>query len=45
MLGEQIPSGSVADRSLQTLDLLLKLEQQPAGMFRMTMLPYDLRVE
>jgi len=40
-----LPPGSLAGRSMQTLDLLMQLERNPGGMYRMTMLPYDLRVE
>lgn len=45
LFGRNLPPGSLADRSMQTLDLLMQLEQQPGGMYRMTMLPFDLRVE
>ena len=40
-----LPEGSLADRSLRTLDLLRRLERRPGGMSRMTMLPYELRIE
>ncbi len=45
LFSSKIPAGSFADRSMRTLDLLMRLERQPGGMYRMTMLPYDLRVE
>ena len=45
LFGRNLPPGSLADRSIQTLDLLMQLEQQPGGMYRMTMLPFDLRME
>ena len=40
-----LPAGDIAGRSLQTLDLLMRLERQPGGMYRMTMLPYEMRIE
>ena len=40
-----LPEGGLADRSLRTLDLLMRLERRPGGMYRMTMLPYELRIE
>ncbi|MCW8797162.1 MAG: signal peptide peptidase SppA [Chlorobium sp.] len=43
--GRALPSGTLADHSLRTLDLLLRLEQQPGGMYRMTMLPYEMAIE
>lgn len=36
---------SLAGRSLQMLDLLMRLERQPGGAYRMAMIPYDLRIE
>ncbi|NEX13857.1 MAG: signal peptide peptidase SppA [Prosthecochloris sp.] len=45
LFSSKIPAGSFADRSMRILDLLMRMEQQPRGMYRMTMLPYDLRVE
>ena len=41
----QLPAGGIADRSLQTLDFLMRLERQPGGMYRMTMLPYEMRID
>ncbi len=40
-----LPESGLADRSLRTLDLLMRLERRPGGMYRMTMLPYELRIE
>ena len=45
LFDKNFPSGSMVDRSMQTLDLLLQLEKRPEGMYRMTMLPYDMRIE
>jgi len=45
LFGRELPSGTLADHSLKTLDLLLRLEQQPGGMYRMTMLPYEMAIE
>ena len=45
LFGRDLPAGSFADRSLQTLDLLLQLEKQPGGMYRMMMLPYEMRID
>ena len=45
LFGRDLPAGSFADRSLQTLDLLLQLEKQPGGMYRMMMLPYEMRMD
>ena len=41
----QLPAGGIADRSLQALDFLMQLERQPGGMYRMTMLPYEMRID
>ncbi len=45
LFGRNFPEGSIVGRSMQTLDLLLQLEKQPGGMYRMTMLPYEMRIE
>ena len=45
LFGGKLPESRIASRSLETIDLLMRLEQQPGGMYRMMMLPYDLRVE
>lgn len=45
LFSRQLPAGGIADRSLQTLDFLMRLERQPGGMQRMTMLPYEMRIE
>lgn len=45
LFDRSLPEGSLAERSLRTLDLLLQLEKQPGGMYRMTMLPYEMRIE
>ncbi len=45
LFGGKFPESRLASRSLETIDLLMRLEQQPGGMYRMTMLPYELRVE
>ncbi len=43
--GKELPAGSIVSRSLRTLDLLMQLEQNPGGMYIMTMLPYDIVIE
>ncbi len=42
---ENIASESLAGRSLQMLDLLIRLENEPGGAYRMAMLPFDLRID
>lgn len=45
LFGKKLPESSITARSLDTIDLLMHLERQQGGMYRMMMLPYALRVE
>ena len=45
LFDETLPAGSLANRSAQALDLLMQLERNPGGMYRMTMLPYEMRID
>ena len=45
LTGRKLPEGGIAERSMRTLDLLMQLERNPGGMYRMTMLPYEMRID
>ncbi len=45
LFGKKLSESNITARSLDTIDLLMHLENQPGGMYRMMLLPYALRVE